>query len=258
MPRIAVTDAEQPELSCVLVTYGTGPIVLDAIGALARTLDRADVAYEIVVVDNEHRWARDRTRRLLRLATSGVRLVVPGRNLGFAGGNNAGVELARGEVLALVNPDVAVTDGWYEALRAELTHATIAAPVFLDADGSVQETGHLIADDGSTWPLADPVAPGELHRPTYVSAACWLIRRADFERLGGFDTGYHPAYYEDADFALRAARDGNGTVVVGSATVRHFRRGSTADGREVDLLTQRARFRRAWPDVVAAAPPPPT
>ncbi|MEZ5296179.1 MAG: hypothetical protein R2697_07890 [Ilumatobacteraceae bacterium] len=153
---------------------------------------------------------------------------------------------------------MAVTDGWYELLRAELAHATIAAPVFLDADGSVQETGH------HRRRRIGVAARRRCAGANCIDDLCLgvlaSIRRADFERLGGFDTGYHPAALRRRRRAPGGPAGSNGTVVVGSATVRHFRRGSTADGKRGRPVghNPRARFRRAWPDVVACAAPPPT
>ncbi len=256
-PRVVVEPASSPAVTCIVVTYGSGPIVLRCLETLAATLRDDAIAFDVVVVDNEHRWAHSRTRRLLALATAGVRVIAPGRNLGFAGGNNVAVRDTTSELLAFVNPDIEFRPGWFPPLVAALDRATIASPVLLNADGTIQETGHLVAADGSTWPITDDVDDGAIVERPYASAACWVMRRGDFERLGGFDTTYHPAYYEDADLGLRAAVDGAGTVVVGASRVVHARGGSTTSSAPPDISAQRGVFRRRWASHLVTCPPPP-
>lgn len=256
-PTVTFEPAPDPEVTCIIVTYGTGPIVVRCLSTLTASLAAEEVAAEILVVDNEHRWAGDRTRRLLRLATAGIGLIVPHRNLGFAAANNLAAGVGRSELIAFVNPDVEFDGAWFAPLRAALDRASIASPVLLNPDGSVQEAGHLVADDGSTWPITDDVAPGEVVERPYASAACWLMHRDEFDRLGRFDEVFHPAYYEDADFGFRAARDGRGTVVVGSARVRHLRGGSTTSSSAPDLWVQRELFRHRWAEHLTRCPPPP-
>ena len=191
-PHVSIPPATSPVVTCIIVTYGTGPIVLRCLETLTATLAADEVAFEVVVVDNEHRWAGARTQRLLALGTSGLEVISPHRNLGFAGANNLAAGGARGDLIAFVNPDIEFRGGWFEPLIGALDQASIASPVLLNADGTIQETGHLIADDGSTWPITDDIGDDDVVSRPYASAACWLMRRSEFDRLGGFDTTYHP------------------------------------------------------------------
>jgi GT2 family glycosyltransferase/4-amino-4-deoxy-L-arabinose transferase-like glycosyltransferase len=262
-PRIEIPDADtEPLVSIVIVTHGTGPIVLDALEAVAA---HTPEPYEVIVVDNEPPADRPRTSTLLAAETSGVRLVCADRNLGFAGGNNLGVEHARGSTICFLNPDVIVSPGWLEPLIAALDDPVvgIAAPVLVDPDGSLQEAGQLLHDDGCTAAVGGPeVRPDDWSQAftrdvDYASAACWVVRRDEFLDLGGFDGLYHPAYFEDVDYALRVEAGGKRTRLVADVpVVHHHGHGSSVDGQAIAAASQ-ASFRTVWASRIAEQPPRP-
>lgn len=244
-PTVTLHPAQQPDVSVVTVTYGTGPIVVDCLAALADTL--APTASEVIVVD--HPVATDRglpTSTRLRLLTSGVRLIEGDANYGFGGGNDVGIAHSRAPIVVLLNPDVVVQPGWFAPLTAALDDPAvgIAAPVLLNPDGSVQEAGQTLDDHAITKPIT--TRPEEqLSEVTFASAACWVLRRDDYLRAGGFDPAYHPAYFEDVDLALRMSRLGLRTVVVRDSTVVHHH-GSSTRRRTHQALRQQAIFRHRW------------
>ncbi|WP_028578103.1 glycosyltransferase [Desulfomicrobium escambiense] len=68
---------------------------------------------EIIVVDNA---STDGSADFLRQAYPFVKVVRSERNLGFAGGNNLGVQAASSSLLALINNDTVVDPDWLELL----------------------------------------------------------------------------------------------------------------------------------------------
>ncbi|HWL42905.1 MAG TPA: glycosyltransferase family 2 protein [Ilumatobacter sp.] len=246
-PLVEVPPAPEPAVSIVTVTYGTGPIVVDALAALAATL--GDLAYEVIVVDQPPPPGADPglpTATRLRLLTSGVRLIECAANHGFGGGNTVGVAHARAPIVVLLNPDAVVRPGWLGPLLAALDDPTIgiAAPVLVNPDGTVQEAGQTLDGEAGAHPITRRPVEASVD-VVHTSAACWAIRRADYELLGGFDPHYHPAYYEDADLVLRMRRAGLRAVVVGASEVVHHL-GSSTRRRTTNVFTQRAIFRTRW------------
>ena len=247
------TDA--PELSVVTVTYGTGHVLERTVADLARALveDRLDA--EVIVVDNPHpirgTWTGDR----LRLATSGIRLVQAPENLGFGGGNNLGVSVARAPLVCLLNPDVFVQPGDLRRLveAARRRDGDIVAPAFLWPDGTVQEFGFRLLADGSTRAVEEPTTDGY----DYCSAACWVLPRALFDELGGFDEAFHPAYYEDVDFVLRAKQGGRSIHLVDDVRVVHAAHSEMSSGWSEavpDVSRQRSVFVERWGSVLSDRP----
>ncbi len=254
----AGTSRDQPLVSIIVVTYGTGPIVLDTLDSVAQ---HTTVDHEVIVVDCLPSDPSTRTAPLLA-GRADVRLLAVDDNLGFAGGNEYGVEHAHGEYLCFLNPDVIVGAGWLEPLIAALEDPAvgIAAPVFLDEDGSLQEAGQLIFADTFTAPIGGPGVMEDdrtnifSRDVDYASAACWLVRRADHLQLGGFDRHYHPAYFEDSDYALRMEATGRRTRLVADVPVVH-RRGQGTGTRSATLgQVTHARFKRRWEVQLADRP----
>ena len=73
----------------------------------------------MIVVDCMPSDASTRTSKLLADRTD-IRLFAVDDNLGFAGGNEYGVEQATGEYLCFLNPDLVVGPGWLEPLVRRL------------------------------------------------------------------------------------------------------------------------------------------
>jgi GT2 family glycosyltransferase len=245
----AIAPCERPDVSFVIVAYGSGPILIETIESLSNSMPGIDA--ELIVVDNPHPKYPDRSVTELRLFTSGVHVIRPDRNLGFGGGCELGALHARADVLAFVNPDVTVSSGWLARLLATLADdpsISILAPMLRNRDGSVQEAGQRLYADGSTVPCTTPPVTEGVEAVDYSSAACWLIRSDEHERLGGFDSAYHPAYFEDVDLALRARSLGGRCVVDRGVSVIHHQGSGTPD-KAMPAEAQRATLLTKWPDV---------
>lgn len=241
-PVLRFRHVDRPDLTVVIVTYGTGLVLERCLHDLHDALGEGDLAAEIIVVDNLHpergTWAGDR----VRLLTEGVRIVRATTNLGFAAANNLAVGIARAARLCLLNPDVFLRRGQLEELVAASEHAesAIVAPGLVWPDGTAQEFGCRVLADGDTRPILEP---GEF-QPDYASAACWVLPVTLFTTVGGFDEQYHPAYYEDVDFVFRARELGYELQVVDHVLVEHAHRSGSIT--VPDVSRQRARFVERW------------
>ena len=252
-PVVTVPRCGHPKVSFVTVAFGTGPIIVESLISLVASLESSTLDYEYVVIDNAHPSAADLTVNTLLLATRGIRVVRSQTNLGFGGGCELGVRNSTGEIVGFVNPDVIYEPGWIEPLLEQLDRpgVSIAAPVLLNPDGSVQEAGHRLWADGHTAPIMVAPAPGDVTTCDFASAACWLVRRREHQRVGGFDPAFFPAYYEDVDYSLRARSLGGSTVVVGSSRIVHRKGASTSDDLVPDTTPQRRLLLERWPDLAA-------
>ncbi len=186
---------------------------------------------------------------------AGVRILSSPVNRGFGGACNWGCAEARGEMVVLLNDDVVVCDGWLAALvdaADEHDQAGAVGSRILLNDGRVQEEGAVIWSDGSTTligyqneiPTSSDLQP---RRVDYCSAASFLVKRATWEILGGIDTDYFPAYYEDVDFCMRIRAIGQTIFYQPRSTVVHRESSSTTRPYRTYLArANQQRFAARW------------
>ncbi len=193
----------------------------------------------VVVVDNA---STDGSPSAARAA--GARVIEAGRNLGFGPACNlAAKEGAPSETILFLNPDAALADG------AASLAALLAA---LDADPAVAAAAPRLTGDGQEafqlrrLPrlgailrealLLDRLFPSNpgLRRDRYLdrprdeafdveqpAAAALLVRRSAFEAVGGFDSAFFPAWFEDVDLCARLLARGGRIRYVPSARATH-------------------------------------
>lgn len=201
------------------------------LAALARQSQAAPFAVETVVVDNH---SADDSAGIVEREFPWARLLRNGRNLGFAGGCNAGLAAAGGDLLVLLNQDTIVQPGWLAGLAAALEEkgAGVAGSLALLADGQrVQHAGGEVA-----WPLGvarhrgygEPLAPAwQQPGPVpFVTGASLALRREVLEAIGPLDDGFWPGYYEDVDFCLRAQEAGYSVHYAPDSILIHAEGGS--------------------------------
>lgn len=93
------------DVSVVVVNWNTRDILRDCLRSIER--DAGDVVVETIVVDNA---SHDGSADMVAAEFPRVRLIRNADNVGFAAGNNQGMELATGRFLLLLNSDTVVLD----------------------------------------------------------------------------------------------------------------------------------------------------
>ncbi len=195
----------------------------------------------------------------------GIHLIEAFANLGFASACNLGASVARGEYLMLLNDDAVVAPGWLEWLVSTADsnpRAGAVGSVVLFPDGRIQEAGSVIWADGSTMPVGRDL-PGEsrswhfVRKVDYVSACSLMVRRRAWEEVGGFDTEYYPAYYEDVDLCL-ALRERDYSVLLEPRSRVWHHESASSDTRFKQFLFSRnqSRIRQKWADALSFQEPP--
>lgn len=208
-------------VSAVVVNYNARDHLLRCIESL-----RAEGIEDLVVADNA---SVDGSEAAVRAADPGVVYVQTGGNLGYGTGCNRGAartDAARPYLLC-INPDALLEPGSLKAMVAVLDgrpDVGVVGPRIVDADGVlypsvrtfpnlVDAVGHAFL--GLVWggnPFTrryrmldwDHDRAGDVD---WVSGSCFLVRRAAWDAIGGFDEGYF-MYAEDSDLCWRARRAG--------------------------------------------------
>lgn len=228
----ALAASAAPTVSVVIVTLDGRHHLERCLPSLLAT---SGVALEVIVVDN---GSRDGTVEWLEASWPQVKVIPLAKNLGFGEANRRGIAAAGSDWVALLNNDTEVEPDWLEALlRPMLTDPSIAAacsvlelmhhPGVLNAHGGGMTWLGYGFDRGFGRPL--PVLADEppLHDVVFATAAAMLMRRSDFDAIGGFDRTY-VMYHEDVDLGWRWTLAGKRVVVARDSRVRHAFGGTTA------------------------------
>jgi GT2 family glycosyltransferase len=259
--RIRFPPVDRPRVSILIVAWRQREHLLSCLRTLRERVS-GSVPYEVIVLFNA---ASDDVEDAVRSSVEGAVLLKSAVNLGFAGGCNLASSAARGEYLVLLNDDALVEPGWLEWLLetadANPTAGAVCSCV-LFPDGSVQEAGSVIWNDGSTMPVGrgsagDTLAWHFVRAVDYGSGCSLLVRRATWDAVGGFDGEYHPAYYEDVDLCLGIRRLGQQILYEPRSRVRHHESASSESAFKSFLFRRnQRRLVEKWSGELAFQEPP--
>lgn len=226
------------DVSAVVVAWDAGASLAACVDALRSSAQRAEIALQLVVVDNA---STDDAVSALRLGDPDVVIRNP-VNAGYGVAAAQGIARASGAWVLLVNPDVVVDDGFFTALADPIRQAPqrvatlvpemrfVSRPDVVNCRGlTVDEIGvPAEIDSGTTSPPG--AAPS---RPVLGgSSGCCLLRTSTLHAIGGPEPVFF-AYLEDADLALRLNRLGLTAQYVPEARAAH--EGSAAAGAHSPL-----------------------
>jgi GT2 family glycosyltransferase len=190
--------------------------------SLPRLRDQLEPADELIVVDNA---SSDGTVARVRELAPAARLVQSGRNAGFAAGANLGASAATGDLLLFLNPDATPAPEFVAAIRrGEPGWSAWMGLVTADGGTRVNTSGGVVHFTGIAWAgeAGSPVAgaPQDPRETAFLSGACLVVPRAEWERLGGFAERFF-MYQEDVDLSLRIRLAGGRLGVQPAAVVDH-------------------------------------
>lgn len=239
---LPIVKREKP-ISVIMVSYMTGPALLEAINAVMAD----DDIFELILVDNGNTF--EARKRLADVAARNdrIRLLQGHGNIGFARACNYGANLARGEYLLFLNPDALIALGAARHMAncgKDLAEPWITGGMLIDVNGQEQRGSRR----GRLTPLSALTSFTPLHKLSFfssihkehealpqqaqayptVSGACLMMSRSSFEILSGFDEDYF-LHVEDIDICRRAREQGGDVYFVPEASAMHY--GSTSQVR---------------------------
>ena len=270
-PTTTASLSTADTVSIIIPVYNQIDFTTACLAQLQKTLP-ASSGLEIIIVDDHSTDATADTLAQWQTSEPRLRVIRQATNRGFIEACNHGAREASNELLIFLNNDTLPQPGWLSALQTVFDthpHAGAVGGKLIYPDGRLQEAGGIIFNDGSganigrnyqdtTDPLFNFVRPVD-----YCSAALLATPRSLFLELGGFDTHFAPAYYEDTDYAFRLREAGWRVYYQPDACVIHFE-GMTSgvDVSQTDTVKHyqkrnQQRFARRWQATLTQHPPPP-
>jgi len=234
-----------PLISVVIPNYNGARFLENCLASLtAQTYSEM----ELIVVDNA---SEDQSVALVQGIAPQVVLLKQTRNLGFAGGANAGIRASKGDWVAVLNNDAEVAADWLSecahAIQIHSDAAFLACRILdLGSPGRIFSAGDCFLRAGIGYRRGQEQKDRAEFRDECeifsASGCAALYRRDALVATGGFDERFF-AYLEDVDLGLRLQALGYRGYYVPRAEVYHL--GSATSGGEFSDLSVRLRTRNA-------------
>lgn len=215
--------SDEPLLSVVIPNWNGAHYLPTCLDALR---NQTYPQLEIIVVDNA---SEDNSRTLLADQYPEVRVIALPENRGFTGACNAGMEVAQGKFVALLNNDTEIDPGWAAAVVdafARYPDAGMVASKMLlfDRRDHFHTAGDLYRVDGrlvnrGVWERDT----GQYDEEEYMFSACGgssAYRRTMLDDIGLLDDDFFFSC-EDMDLAWRAQLAGYRCIYTPRAVVYH-------------------------------------
>ena len=263
-----------PEVSIIVPLYGRIDFVLHQLSLFADDSDFQN--NELIYVLDDPRLCRSLEQTchdIAPLFNVPFKLIHGKLSLGFAGANNLGAQYAHGKYLLLLNSDVMPKEhGWIRRLTnlyKRVPKAGVMGTKLLYADGSIQHAGmafERLPDWGGLWVNNHP-AKGQANQVesdakpvkiTAVTAACLMVEKAIYERVGGFAEDYIIGDFEDSDLCFKIQAAGYQNWYAPSVELYHLERQSQLMPDERHWRTQLTLYNcwthnAKWKDQIDAA-----
>lgn len=227
-------------------------------------------AFELVIVDNGSTCVRT----LDYLSTIGmdsrVRVLEWDSPFNFSAINNFAVRQADGELLCLLNNDTEViTPAWLEEMAAQASRPEIGcvgAKLYYP-DDTIQHAGVVlgiggVAGHGHKFQRRnDDGYFGRLrlaHNVSAVTAACLVVRKEIYEKVGGMNETHLPVAFNDVDLCLRVRAAGYRNLWTPFAELYHHEsisRGADSTPEKQQRAAREVRYmHETWGDALQSDP----
>jgi len=186
----------------VVVTNWNGKTILEK--SLPQIIKYSKIASEIIIVDD---FSEDDSLAFIKSEqkkNKKIVLVPQTENRGFANTSNLGVQVAKGELIVLLNNDIYPTDGYIENSLHHFKDPKVFGVGF--AEVGSENWPRIFWSEG--YFQYEPIHSNSVHIAAWLSGGSCIVRKKIFQSLGGFDEVYKPFYSEDLDLGYRAWKSG--------------------------------------------------
>jgi len=214
-----------PLISIITINYNSIKVTCEFLESTKKLFYRN---FEIIVVDNA---SKEDPTEIITSRFPEVKLIVNSKNLGFTGGNNAGMALANGDYFFIVNNDTEVTDNLLDELlkpfEQDKSIGVVSPKIkYFDHPNIIQYAGFTEINPitGRNKTIGDKERDqGQHDTPGYTSyahGAAMFLKKEVVEQTGMFADIFF-LYYEELDWSARIQRAGFRIYYQPSAVIYH-------------------------------------
>jgi len=247
-----LSPVEKRLCSIVVLSWNGRHLLQESIPALLRAVEADGRDHQVLVVDG---GSEDGTVEWLHQFYPRVDVLALPENLGFGPGNNRGVEVAKNDIVVLLNNDMIVAPDFLAPLLKGFDHPdvfAVSSQIEFPEGKRREETGQTQGAFRLGYLHLSHGAIDEHHFTRGLVPVLWAgggssaFRRDCFLELGGFSHLYDPCYMEDTDLSYRAWRRGWKCFIAAESRVLHKHRSTTAARFTPQQLRGMIEQRRLW------------
>ncbi len=259
-PRIVCE--ENPLATIVIVNFDGKHLLAECLPAVIEAVKCTGGKHEILVVDN---GSADGSAQFVQENFLEVRILGLDQNYGFIGGNNRAARRIDTDIIVFLNNDMVVDRGFLQPLLRPFSDPSVFAVTsqifFADATRRREETGKTRArfHNGFFYFLHDEMRREDENLETipvlWAGGGSCAVDRKKFLTLNGFDSLYHPFYFEDTDVSYQAWKRGWKCLLAPASRVVHKHRATTKvkfTDRFVETTVRRNQYLFTWKNLTDA------
>ena len=222
---------KKPNITIIILHFSKWRITKNCLDSLSK-ISHPNFNYQVILINNSLKNIH--SHPLVSLSIN------PQKNLGFAAGNNLGIEKSqtfKPDYFLFLNNDTIVEPDFLKNLIRDLpqTHA-LAGPILehLVNQKTFYDYGGFI-----DWPKTQAkhcnkanYKKGSPQLRDFVSGCCLLISSHIIKQIGGFKSKYF-LYLEDVELCLRAKKNQYPTYIIPSAKIHHLGSQSSTEFKKI-------------------------
>ncbi|MBC5621941.1 glycosyltransferase family 2 protein [Butyricimonas hominis] len=231
---------QQPDISIVTINYNGLQETEQLIESLQQNPQKC--SYEVIVVDN---GSVQNEAKILQAKYPYIQSIRSERNLGFSGGNNLGICVAKGKCIFLLNNDTLVSDDslvyLYETLMSSSDIGAVSPKIkFAFPPRNIQFAGFTPLSKYTLRNRAigyNEPDKGQFDVPKathFLHGAAMIVKREVIENIGLMPEIYF-LYYEEMDWCTRMRNHGYQLRYEPRCTIYH--KESCSTGKDSPLKT---------------------
>ena len=198
----------KPEITLIITNWNGANLLRECMPTVLEAVrfDRHH-CYEVMVIDD---CSTDNSLEILADEFPEVRTEQTPQNLGFQEANNYAVKLAESKIVMPMNNDIKLDPKALHYLAQHFDNKDIFA-----VSGKIfafDQTTFLYGNRGGYFHKGHfhlyEKPPEDDSQTLFACGGAFMVNRQKYLALGGFDSMYHPLYYEEIDLSYRALKRG--------------------------------------------------
>ena len=251
-PSFDLPKFNKPEVSIIVPAYNKFELTYHCIASIVLAYNKT--SYEVILADD---CSKDETCEAEKIIGNLVVSRNP-ENLRFLRSCNKASKMAKGKFIIFLNNDTEVTSYWIDELVNKMNEDPLVGMTgskLLNLDGTLQEAGGIVWNDGQPWNVGRNLHPqtpeyNYTREVDYLTGAAMCIRHELWLKVGLFSEELVPCYYEDTDLAFKVRDEGYKTFYIPQSVVVHFEGKShgtdVTKGLKRYQVINESTFRQKW------------